>query len=153
MKALHAGGTFAYDSLGTRVDRADAALPQSTTTTYFTVTGGRVLLTGLLGQVGTAVQAHATTFKFTALPSAGTTLDLCATKDLTGLEALSLLGITGLPSDAMVGTVAGAGIWMSRQLVIGIGAIRAVTVASSTGTTKWSLWYIPLDSTAAVVAA
>jgi hypothetical protein len=46
-------------ALGASVSRAAAALPASTTGNLFTVTGGRILLTGIVGQVTTVIQTQA----------------------------------------------------------------------------------------------
>src|SRR4051812_37156824 len=119
--------------LGIKVDRTAATLPASTTTTYFTVAGGRVLITGLVGEVTTIVQAQATTFKLTSTPTTGTAVDLCTTVDLNAKEAGTLLGITGLPADAMVATNAGLTTGFKQQLIVPIGNLRATTVATSTG--------------------
>lgn len=139
--------------LGLKVDRTSATLPASTTTTYFTISVGRVLLLALVGEVTTVVQAQATTFKLTSTPTTGTAVDVCATVDLNGKEAGTLLGITGLPSDAMVATNAGLTTGFKQQLILPIGNLRATTVATSTGATKWSLFYVPIDDGATVVAA
>lgn len=139
--------------LGFKVDRVAATLPASTTTTYFTIAGGRVLLLALVGEVTTIVQAQATTFKLTSTPTTGTAVDVCATVDLNAKEAGTLLGVTGLPADAMVATNAGLTTGFKQQLFLPIGNLRATTVATSTGATKWSLFYIPIDDGASVVAA
>lgn len=153
MVSLASGLGLRLNVLGLKVDRTAATLPASTTTTYFTISTGRILLLALLGEVTTIVQAQATTFKLTSTPTTGTAVDMCATVDLNAKEAGTLLGITGLPSDAMVATNAGLTTGFKQQLILPIGNIRATTVATSTGATKWSLFYIPIDDGATVVAA
>lgn len=140
--------------LGIKVDKASAVLPNSgVATIYFTVSGGRVLLTGLVGEVTTIVQAQATTFKWTSVPTTGTGVDMCATVDLNAKEAGCLIGITGLPADAAVATNAGLTTGFKQQMIVPTGTLKVTTGATSSGATKWSLFYIPIDDGAAVVAS
>lgn len=132
--------------VGRRVDKASATLPASTTQTLFTVTGGRVLLLGIVGEVTTLVQTQACNAKLTSAPTTGTAVDICAVLDITADEVGCLYGITGLFSDALVGSNAGAApIQNAGGIVIPIGVIRLSTSATNTGATKWSAFYLPLD--------
>lgn len=145
------GRGLRLESYGLTVVRATGALPQSTTGTLFNVTGGRILLTSLAGSVTTAVQAQATTYKLVTLSTTGAVAnDICATVDLTGAVVGTILGITGVRTDAML---TGSSVPTPNELVVTIGAIRATTVASSTGAIQWTLTYIPLDDGAVCVAA
>jgi hypothetical protein len=139
--------------LGQKVDRATAALPQTAAGTLFTVTGGRILLTGIVGEVSTVIQTQANNTKIQSVPAVGTTVDLCAVLDITADEVGCLYGITGLFSDALVGANAGAGVLQHRSIVVPVGAIKLNCAASNTGSVKWSLTYIPLDNGASVAAA
>lgn len=139
--------------LGIKVDRATAALPQTTTGALFTVSGGRVLVTGIVGEVTTVIQTQANNTKLVATPTTGTAVDICAVLDITADEVGCLYGITGVFSDAMVGANAGATVLPQRPVVVAVGTIRLSCAASNTGSVKWSLTYIPLDDGAQVVAA
>lgn len=57
---------------GTLVTKSALALPQSATSTLFTVSGGAVLVTGLAGLVTTAVGATATNLSLGTVPTTGT---------------------------------------------------------------------------------
>lgn len=138
---------------GQKIDRAAAALPQTTAGTLFTVSGGRILLTSIVGQVTTVIQAQANNTKLQAVPTVGTAVDLCANLDISADEVGCLYGITGLFSDAMVGANAGATVAPRNPLIIPAGAIKLACAASNTGAVKWSLTYVPLDSGASVAAA
>ena len=94
--------------LGTKVDRATANLPQTTQSALFTVTGGRILVTSIVGEVTTVIQNQANNTKLVANPTTGTDVDLCAVLSITAKEVGTLFGITGLFSDALVGANAGA---------------------------------------------
>lgn len=132
--------------IGRRVDKASATLPASTNQTLFTITGGRVLLLGIVGEVTTLVQTQACNAKLTSAPTTGTAVDICAVLDITADEVGCLYGITGLFSDALVGANAGAApIQNAGGIVIPIGVIRLNTSATNTGATKWSAFYVPLD--------
>lgn len=134
---------------GVRVDRAAATIPQSTSSNLFTITGGRILLMTILGEVTTAIQAQATTMKLTHTQGA-TTTDLCATVDMTGQPVGALYGITGAVGTA---AVAGSGVPQNNELILQAGTIKALTVASSTGAMKWTMFWIPLDDGVTVASA
>lgn len=140
--------------LGTKVDRATAALPQTATGSLFTVTGGRVLVTSVVGEVTTSIQAQANAIKLVATPSgSGAVNDLSGTVESNGLAAGGLLGITGLAGDAMVKSTGGGVSNLRNPVVVAAGAIGLSAAASNTGSVKWSLTYIPLDDGATVAAA
>lgn len=140
-------------ALGVPVERAAANLPQTTQSALFTVAGGRVMITGLIGEVTTVIQAQANATKVVSNPTTGTDVDLCATLDINGKEAGTLFGITGIFANAMVGANAGAGIIGERKPVVPIGTIDLNCAASNTGAVKWTLFYLPIDDGATVVAA
>ena len=140
--------------LGEVVNKAATTLPQSTATAQFTVAGGRVLVTSIVGEVTTVIQAQANNTKLVANPTTGTSVDMCAVLDISGDEVGCLYGITGTPADAMVGTNAGLTIGMGNKgIVVNTGTIDLDCAASNTGETKWTLHYVPIDVGATVVAA
>lgn len=138
---------------GTKVDRATAALPQTTQSALFTVAGGRVLITSIVGEVTTVIQTQANATKVVSNPTTGTDVDLCATLDITADQVGCLYGITGLFSDAMVGANAGATVVPRNAVVVPVGTIDLSCAASNTGSVKWSITYVPLDNGASVTAA
>lgn len=135
---------------GQSVTRAAAALPATTSGNLFSVSG-RVIVTTIVGQVVTAIQAQANAIKLEAfLTAAAAATDLCATAESNGQGVGKLFGITGA-----VGTagVFGYGAPQTNELVInGPGFIRLNTAATNTGTMSWTVTYIPLDDGAAVAA-
>lgn len=138
---------------GIKVSRATGTLPASTTEALFTIAGGRVLLLGIVGEVTTAIQNQACNTKLTANPTTGTDVDICAVLSIANDEIGCLYGITGLFSDAMVGSNAGAGVWPRNPVVLPAGTLDLSTAATNTGSVKWDLWYVPLDTSATVTAA
>lgn len=139
--------------LGIKVDRATATLPQTTAAAIFTITGGRIILTSIVGEVTTIIQTQANNTKLTSNPTTGTSVDMCAVLDISADEVGCLYGITGVPATAMVGTNAGLTPHMYNFQVLPIGAIDLDCAASNTGSVKWTLTYVPLDDGASVAAA
>lgn len=138
---------------GARVDRATATLPQTTQSALFTVAGGRVVITGIVGEVTTVIQNQANNTKIVSNPTTGTDVDLCAVLSTANKEVGTLFGITGTFATAMVGANAGAGVMCSIPVVVPPGTIDLSCAASNTGSVKWSIYYLPLDDGATVVAA
>jgi hypothetical protein len=136
---------------GEKVSKAAANLPQSTNTVLFTVAGGRVILTALVGKVTTVIQSQATTLKLTAYPTTGTAADMCATTDMNAKEVGTLVSITGLATDALTAVSSGfVGTFTRHNIVVDVGTIKWVTAASSTGQMSWDLFYCSLDDGATV---
>lgn len=140
-------------SVGQRVIRATANLPQGVAAAIFTVAGGRVLVTQIVGEVTTIIQVVANATKLTANPTTGTSVDLCATLDITGDEEGALYGISGTFADALFGVNAGALEGQDKPAVVPIGTIDLDCAGSATGQVQWDIWYIPLDDGATIVAA
>jgi hypothetical protein len=138
---------------GGRVDRAAATLPQGTQAALFTVSGGRVAILGIVGEVTTIIQTTANATKIVSNPTTGTDVDLCATLDITADEVGCLYGITGTFATALVGANAGATLMCATPVVVPPGTIDLNCAGSATGAVKWSLYYVPLAAGATVVAA
>lgn len=138
---------------GLAVERATASLPQTTDGALFTITGGRIILLGIVGEVTTVIQTQANNTKLKSVPTTGTTVDLCAVLNISAKEVGTLFGITGTFSDAMVGANAGATVLPDRPVVVPIGSIKLDCAASNTGSVKWTLLYMPIDDGASVAAA
>ena len=143
-------------NLGTRVDRATATLPQTTDGALFSVSGGRVLLTALVGEVTTVIQTQANDTKLKLNPTAtGADQDLCAALDISADAVGELYTISGTVGDAMrsdlligLNSLLGAG-----GMILSEGDIELDCAASNTGSVAWSLRYFALDDGASVEAA
>lgn len=140
-------------NLGIQVDRATAALPQTTNHALFNVVGGRVAITAILGTVTTIIQNQANATKITLTPTAGTAVDLCATLDIANIEAGGHLTIAGPAATAMAKATAGGIPLQAYPVAAAVGTIRLQCAASNTGNVKWSIWYVPIDSGAYIEAA
>ena len=145
-------GTQMRDILfGTRVSKSTGTLAASTIS-LFTVAGGKVLVTSLVGEVTTAITV-ANSYKLQHNPTTGTTKDLCAATDIgtTDTPVGSLLGFQGLTGDSIL-QGPGAVPNLKQPLVLTAGVIESVS-AGTDGVIVWTLTYVPLDDGASIVAA
>jgi hypothetical protein len=140
--------------LGVSVARATATLPATTQGAIFTVAGGRVLVTSLIGTVTTAIQNQACTLKITGNPTAGTDVDLATATAVTAKEVGSIITLPAAAGGAVVvANAGGALVPIGSGLVLNAGTLDIVTSATNTGSVKWDLTYVPIDDGASVTAA
>lgn len=144
---------------GIRVDRATDTLPQSTDEAIFTITGGRVLVVGLVGEVTTAIGAGTTPdLKIKYNPTAaGSDFDLCTAvsiaSDAVG-QMYYIAGSVASPGALLVGGAVGqANPVFATPLLLSEGDIEIDMDESVTGSVSWSLIYVPWDADAEVAAA
>ena len=148
-----------WDKIGGLGERADAALadlPQSKAENLFTISGGRVLMTAIIGEVTTVIATAANNLKLTATPTVGTARDIAANLDIGTVpwQEGDVLGITGINTDAMIPAVsAGSVEGMTVPVVLQEGTLDWACDASKTGKIKWTMRYIALDEGAQVVAS
>lgn len=136
---------------GVRVSKATGTLTNATTA-LFTVAGGKVHITSIVGEVTTAITV-ANSYKLQANPTTGTTKDLCAATDIgtTDTPAGDLLSFQGLTGDALLHGP-GAVPNLKQPITVNTGSIEQVS-AGTDGEITWVLTYIPLDDGATIVAA
>lgn len=139
---------------GEHVARAAATLPQGATGHLFTITGGRVMVTLLFGEVTTIIQSSDPVLKVTGTPTTGTAVDIAATVDISSLEVGGKLIVEG-DGTAIVKGNAGAAFFANgaHEFIATTGFIDLIAGASKTGAIKWDLFYFPIDDGALVVAA
>jgi hypothetical protein len=127
------------------VERAAANLPQSTTETLFTISGGYVLLVYLIGEVTTEI-GGSVTFTVDVGQQSPWTRSL-TTSDVAGR-------IFGYEDDDLTAASAVAAVPVPRHpMAITDGStIRAQTDASVSGQVKWTAFYRPLTPGAKVTA-
>ena len=141
---------------GLLVQRATAALPATAAQNIFTVAGGRILLLALIGEVTTIIQAQSTTVKVTSTPTTGSAIDMSSTgADINALEVGGRISLANPPAAASALTKTNAGFTNLQgvQTVVPIGTLSYTTGATSTGSIKWDLFYVPYDAAATVAAA
>lgn len=151
MSTLIQGSQVRSLVLGSRVEKATGTLAAATSA-LFTVSGGKVLVTSIVGEVTTAITV-ANSYKLQHNPTTGTTKDLCAATDIgtTDTPAGNLLGFQGLTGDSIL-TGPGAVPTIKQSIVLTAGSIEQVS-AGTDGAITWVLTYVPLDDGASVTAA
>lgn len=151
MSVIISGNQLRTVLLGTRVSKATGTLAASTVT-LFNVTGGKCLITSIVGEVTTAVTV-ANSYKLQANPTTGTTGDIVAATDIgtTDSPAGTLLGFDGAEASTIQNSP-GVVPTLARPIVVNTGTIESVS-AGTDGNITWVLTYIPLDDGAAITAA
>jgi len=146
-------GEFKYWSklnLGKKVAKGSTAIAGISTKPMFTITGGRVLVTALHGEVATTdIQAQANNLTINVDPTVGAIGALGTLIETSGALIGTTFSITGNPADAIIKNTGGA-IVCKSPVIIPAGVITYATVADNTGEMKWTIWYIPLDRAAYV---
>lgn len=141
---------------GLYVERAAANLPATAAGNIFTISGGRILLVALYGEVTTAIQAQLCTVKFTSTPTTGSAIDLSAVSaSISGLEVGGHIAVPNPPAAGTAAVVSNAGYVNLQNVftILPIGNISITTSATNTGQMKWGILYVPLDAGSQVVAA
>jgi hypothetical protein len=139
--------------VGLRVDRATAALPATTSDVLFTVSGGRVIVDLILGEVTTVIEDQENNTNLEANPTTGTATDICTALDIADHEAGTLYTVSGTAATAMQSGSSGSVIGQAAPFIVAEGDIELHCAATNTGSVKWSIWYRPLDAGAYVTAA
>ncbi len=138
--------------LGLQVAKAATALPAATSGTLFTVAGGRILMTGIIGECTVAV-GGANNVKLIDNPTVATAADtdLCAVADLNTCDVGDLVSISGTPGDAILAAHAGAvQMILQKGIVMQEGTLQVNTSQNTAGTFAWTMFYIPIDDGAYV---
>jgi hypothetical protein len=138
-------------------ERATDTLPASTDEALFRITGGKIKVHGIYGEVTTVIQTQACATKLKFNPSGtGSDVDLCATLDITADAVGTIYSITGVVATAMKSTT----LWVvlpaddigASGLTLSPGDIELDCAATNTGSVKWTLVYSIIDSAAEVNA-
>ncbi len=155
MTVVNDAEAFALGILGVRVARAAALQPQTATAAIFTITGGKVLVTSMFGEVVVATPATTNTLAVSGAPTSGTAVVWASAISTASKEAGSVLYLPATVGGALAVANAGGGASLGPSSFVGqIGSISLTTTGSAaTGTIKWTLTYVPLDQGARVVAA
>jgi len=148
----------ALANLGFQVSRATANLPQTTSEALFTITGGRVLVSMLLGLVTTTIQAQANNTKLVFNPDGAglQTTDISAVLDITSDPAGIAYAMPATSGNAMSfshGRILQNNIPSTPGAIFAEGTINLNCAASNTGQVAWDIWYMALDQGATIVAA
>ena len=146
MSTLISGSELRTILFGTRVTKSTGTLA-ATTIPLFTISGGLVAVTSLVGRVTTAITV-ANSYKLQHNPTAGTTKELCTAADIgTTDTAVGEILVPKIGSSLAVGAAA-----EQNPIILETGQIESVS-AGTDGVILWALTYVPLDDGASLVAA
>jgi hypothetical protein len=155
MTTVISGASYKAFILGKSVDRAAALQPATVYGALFTVAGGKVLVTSLIGEVVVALPATVNTVKVTGTPTSGTAVDWTTATSTASKEVGSIISLAATAGGALVVANAGGGNAVAPTgYVAQVGTVGITTSGTAaTGTIKWTLTYVPLDAGATVAAA
>ncbi len=139
--------------LGQTTERATAVLTIATVP-IFTISGGRIKVTQIIGEITVGMQVLATNVSLSATPTVGTARALCVATNISGYAIGDLLGIDGINTSALL-PPASSGVVEAQTMgvIVQEGVINVISDAAPTGSIRWTLKWIPIDAAAAVVAA
>lgn len=124
------------------------------TTDLFTVAGGRIVITQILGEITVVMQALATSIHLLYTPTTGTARNICAALLVNAYAEGDILGITGINTDAMLPPASsGAVEAQTMGVIVQEGVIALVDDLANTGSIRWTLKWLPIDEGATVVTA
>lgn len=160
MTVLYSNASIRSIALGLAVSRATAVLPTAVQSpqTLFTVTGGRIHMVSILGEVTTVIGANAQTLKLSYLSSAAgaVALDMCIASASIANAAVgthfTLPSAVGSPLVTDIGVLSGVSEGLFNYY-LPAGSVTLTSSATNTGSVKWDMLYVPLDSGVVVAAA
>jgi hypothetical protein len=145
--------------LGSAVSKATGTVANGTTS-LFTITSGRVVVTSIIGRVTTAIGATASNLKLVYNPTAaGTSFDLCTATAIETDAVEQTYSIDGSVNTVgavnVTGTVGqNASAIFSKPYILQAGAIEQNLSADPVGgAITWTVTYYPYDNGATLAAA
>lgn len=139
--------------MGFRVDRPAAVIAAATN--LFTVAGGNILLTAFYGEIMVVIDGvNALTLTYDATAPAVDTVLGSASADLDTYVAGRMIYLPAAAGAlAATATCGACPIDVAEEWVLPPGHFDLTSSGTTTtGTIRWSLWYIPLDPGAYVYA-
>jgi len=135
---------------GIKIEKGSTVISGATTKNMFTVTGGRVCVTALVGEViTTAIGANASNLTINVDPTVGAIGALGTAIAMANAAIGMTFSITGNPADAIIKNT-GVSLTCTSPCVIPAGVITLATSGDNTGAMKWTIWYYPVDDDAYV---
>ena len=158
MSSLGPGFAAFKNQYGAPVQKATGVVANGETP-LFTISGGKVLVTGILGFVTVAIGATTSNCKLVFDPTAaGTDFDLCAATAITSDAVEQQYTIAGTVESVgnllVTGAVGQCNPFFTDPLSLTPGQLHQNLSADPVGgEITWRLWYFPLDVGAKIVAA
>lgn len=149
MSQLVTGATYRKNLLGQNVVSKTTGTLTAATTDLFTIAGGIVMVTSIIGLVGTSITV-ANSFKLTNVPTSGDATDLCAATDIgtTDTTGGTVIGFDGTAGSSITKGSPG----LVKPLFIPVGKIRQVS-AGTDGTITWYVTWVPYNNDVATLVA
>lgn len=158
MSVLVQGDQIRAITLGILVSKATGTVANGATS-LFTIAGGRVLITSLVGRVTTAIGSTTSNCKLVYNPTAaGTSFDMCTAVDIASDAVEQTYYITGSVASTgallVGGAVGQANPVFEDGYLVQAGVIEQNLSADPVGgAITWSVTYVPYDVGASLVAA
>lgn len=158
MSVIIQGSQLRTILLGSQVSKATGVVANGTTS-LFTITGGRIVLTSLVGRVTVAIGGTISNCKLVYNPTAaGTSFDLNTATAITSdavEQTYTIAGDVETPGALLVaGAVGQANGVFTKPYILQAGALEQNLSADPVGgEITWSVTYIPYDDGAALAAA
>lgn len=143
-------GNLTKELLGLKASRLADSLPQTAQEALFTISGGRIIVLTLIGEVTTVMGATPNNLSIIANPIVGADLPLSAVVASAADAVGTLYALPGAFATALVKGVAVP--LASNPIILKPGSIDLLTSANNTGAAKWDLYWMPLDGGAKVVS-
>lgn len=155
MTVTDEASAFRKSVLGVKVDRAAALQPATGQAAIFNVAGGKVLVTSLTGEVVVVTPATTNTLAVAGNPTTGTDVVWSSATSTASKEVGTIITLNPTAGSALIVANAGGGNAVSPTgFVAQIGSLDLITTGTAaTGTIKWTITYVPLDTGAVVTAA
>lgn len=136
--------------LGTQVDRATEHMADKD---IFSVNGGRVLITGLVGTVTTAIGGGSEDIELDFDPdNAEATIALCTATLIDADPIGTMYTLAAAVGSALTIGTQTVAIGPSSPWVLEEGDIVLDETGTEVGSIQWTLWYLPVDEGATVTA-
>ena len=150
---------------GITVARPATTLVQNTEVDLYSISGGLILVTGLVGVVTTAIPNTASlTVKLTYTPTGGSVADLTAATGITDDAVGTLYSWSYVDGDELISQLTPAGTEVpsvnfapalspGAYLRAGVIGITVSNHDPTTGAIKWFMTYVPIETGASVALA
>jgi hypothetical protein len=125
---------------GLVLPRSPKAIPQAGVSPLYTISGGRVRVLSLFGEVTTLIAGGANNAKVQYKPTGQTAIDLCAVADINAQavgQVASVIGPAATPLAVGWGAQSGTTDWLLGPGTIDLNCVNA----AGTGAYKWTLVY------------
>lgn len=138
-------------NLGQRVVTPPTTVPQNALASLFTVATGRVLVTGIVGEVTTVIAGTTPSLKLVANPTVGADSDIVTAAAITADPVGNLYGVSTV--GAALAVLESVAPFNQTPFALKPGTLDMhVSAADATGAIEWAAFWVPLDDGATLAA-